>query len=162
MAKGVEDRDLGYAKIIAQLQAMEKQDDRGVFVGVHGKEGSEQVIIAATNEFGTTQAGASGNVVIPERSFLRSTVAERQGQIGDLLIQAVEDAVEGKRTLDQGLGRLGEQTAGWVVEKIKILQEPDNAESTKAAKRRKSGGKEGKPLVDEGRLFQSISWEIRK
>lgn len=120
-----------------------------VFVGIRAEAGAELVTIAAVNEFGS----ADGHV--PERSFLRSTVDENHKKYGDLLQTAVERGIDkGTTALRRELGRVGAVAAGDVQRKIRDLKDPPNAPSTIAAK-----GSDN-PLVDTGRLRQSIDWKV--
>ena len=145
------DKDLGWNDLLKSLARLESDSDKGVTVGVHGKEGSDEVIKAASNEFGTE--------TIPERSFLRSTMVEHEADIVKGLESAVSGALDNKRSFEHGLGVLGEQAVGWVKRKIIDITQPPNAPSTIAGKIRRSG-KEGTPLIDTGRMLQSIDWEI--
>ncbi len=152
MAKAgkVVDRDLGYRAVVRGLKDLKKKSGMAAYVGVHGDEGSEIVIIAASNEFGT----ADGH--IPERSYLRSTVDEHVKEIADILQKAVIDAIDGKRSIEDSLALLGEEAVGWVKMKIRLLDTPPNAPSTIAAK-----GSDN-PLIATGQNLRArIRSEVR-
>ncbi len=149
------DRDLGLRKLIEQLAGL--SDAPSVVVGVTGSAGSELVVIAASNEFGT----ADGH--IPERSFLRSTVDDHENEILDDLQAATEAVLDGRSTTDREFGRVGEKWVGVVKERIAAGIEPENAPSTARAK----GGPDATPddvtpLIDQGRLRNSITHELRR
>jgi hypothetical protein len=114
-------------------------------VGVRGEDGEDLVTIAAANEFGTA--------TIPERSFLRSTVDEGRAKYAKLLRQAVERMVDGV-PVPLAMGVVGETLVGDVQKKIRNRIPPPNAPSTIARK-----GSDV-PLIDTGRLRQSIDYEI--
>ena len=147
MAGSVTDTDKGYAKLIKQLRDLEAP---GVYVGVRAAAGSDMVIIAASNEFGTSDGH------VPERSYLRSTVDDGQSEIADDLQKACTEAVDGTRDLRTGLERVGAKWVGRVQEKIRSHPPPPNAPSTIAKKHGADAS-----LVDTGRLRQSIDYELR-
>lgn len=132
----------------------------GADVGVFGKTHSEQVIIAATNEFGTSRAGRGNRVKIPERSFLRSTLDEQKETIRKTVDQVRVDIVTGKESKGRFLERLGLWFVGKVQEKIRTGPFVPNAAYTKIRKLMK-GRKDSKPLIDEGRLIQSITHRVK-
>lgn len=147
----VVDRDLGYRKVVKNLKAMGRKGGVSVLVGVRGKEGAEQVLIAAVNEFGSSDGR------IPERSYLRSTVDENR----DRYLKALEAAsrageAQGPGTLTRELGKVAQVAVGDIQRKIRDLDTPPNAPSTI----RKKGT--DNPLIDTGRLRQSIDWEIER
>lgn len=160
MAGGVTDTDRGFEELQRALVKLAGESPVGVLVGVSGKTHSEEVIKAATNEFGTQKAGPNRNIVIPERSFLRSTVDEGQKEILDDLQDVVDKTIDGA-DLDTGLGRLGAKWVGRVQTKIKTGPFEANAQSTIDRKVAKFGQK-GTPLIAEGRMRQSITWQIER
>jgi hypothetical protein len=153
------DRDLGYSRIIRNLrdlgraaQSIEKLP--AVFVGVradtHAVDGTQMALIAAANEFGT----ADGHV--PERSYIRSTLDENREKYLDALSKATGRAVDkGPAVMRTELGKVGARVVADIQRKIVAIKEPPNAPSTIAAKG------SANPLIDTGRLRQSIDWEVR-
>lgn len=154
MARGVTDRDMGYRKIMANLRMMGRISPE-VLVGVRGDagesdDGTSLVLIAAVNEFGS----ADGHV--PERSFLRSTIDEKKEKYLKLLTKATGDTIDkGRSAMRTALGRVGAIAVADVQRKIVTLRDPPNAPSTIA----KKGS--ANPLVDTGRLGQSIDFEVK-
>ncbi len=146
------DRDLGFEKVLGQLR--ELGGHPAVYVGVRGQAASEKppgsdatiVEIAAFNEFGTEH--------IPARSFLRSTVDENRREYGEALSQAITETVNGK-PVRLAFGKVGEAAVRDVQQKMRNLATPPNAPSTIAKKGSSN------PLIDKGRLRQSIDWEVR-
>ena len=152
MGGKVVDKDTGYSELLGSIRDIAGKD-LGVTIGVHGEEGSQIVIAAATNEFGNLDQSAVG--AIPERSYLRSTIDEGQAEILNDLQGAVIFALDGD-DLEKGLGLVGEKWVGKVKKKIKDLKEPPNADSTI----RQKGS--SNPLIDTGQnLRNRISWQIR-
>lgn len=143
----VKDIDLGMRKLIEALSGF--ADVPSVVVGVQGSAGSDLVIIAASNEFGTEDGH------IPERSFLRSTVDDNENEILDDLQAATEAVLDGRSTTTREFGIVGEKVVGMVKERIAAGIEPENAPSTIAAKGSDT------PLIDDGRLRNSITHDLR-
>jgi hypothetical protein len=143
----VTDRDLGYNSFMGGILELSKLP--AVFVGIRGGGDGDLLVIAASNEFGT----ADGH--IPERSYLRSTVDEKRAGYEAALTRIVRDEVDGKSVARVGLERLGAKAVGDVQKKIAALREPPNAPSTIAKKGSSN------PLIEDGRLRQSIEYEVR-
>lgn len=147
----VSDRDFGYDRIIKELGSL---DEPAVLVGIRQEQGVEVpegssinlATIAAINEFGTKD--------IPSRPFLRSTVDKNRDKYADQLATIVRDSVDGKRSIEDGLERLGLTAVADIQRTITTNDFAANAPSTIAAKG------SSKPLIDTGRLRQSIDFEI--
>lgn len=122
----------------------------GVFSG-SGEEpnGISLVELAAIHEFGSPAAN------IPERSFLRSTFAEKKAELAKVSKKLAAGILTGKMGIDHALDVLGQ----WGVSKVKgAITEgegipPPNAPSTIA----KKGS--SRPLVNHGRLLNSITYQ---
>ncbi len=129
-----------------------------VSIGVFGEKDAEEVIIAATHEFGTDRAGKGHNIKIPQRSFLRATLDEQSDTIRKTVDREKVKIVTGTSSKKGFLERLGLFFVGKVQEKIASGGTPyiENAESTKIQKRRQFPT----PLVDEGRLRQAIVHKV--
>lgn len=155
MAGSVTDTDRGFRDLQAALAELAGQEV-SVLVGVHGATDSELVVIAASNEFGTTHSGTGPGHNVPERSYLRSTVDDGAGEIADDLQAVVDQALAGG-DLDQLLGLVGEKWVGRVKLTIRELDTPSNAPSTIRAKHGADN-----PLIDQGRLRNSISWTLHR
>lgn len=145
----VEDRDLGYAAFVKAVKEWAKSDDPNITVGVHAEEGADLVVIAATNEFGS----ADGR--IPERSFLRSTIAENSDAYFQALADGINSTMNGRgSTVTTVFRRIGTKVVGDVKTKIRDLRDPKNAASTIAKKGSSN------PLIDSGRLRASIDFKV--
>jgi len=145
------DRDRGYNALLAGIGSL--AGEPAVLVGVRqgaGEvDGTDLVLIASANEFGTSDGR------VPERSFIRSTVDENRTKYVKDLTKVVTDAIDGKRIPKKSLERVGARATADIQRKIVALKEPANASSTIRQK------KSSNPLVDTGRLLQSIDWEVR-
>lgn len=110
--------------------------------------------IAAIHEFGAPAAG------IPERSFIRATAELFQGELARLQARVARAILAERLTVPQALGLLG----AWLVAKIKARMvagiAPPLALATIARRKKGSGKGTHKPLIDTGRLYNSINWEI--
>lgn len=137
MAKNGETKvvDKGFKRIRKDLK---KTDGSSVDVGILGGkelEGTFTVAeMAAVHEFGTKRAGRSRNVVIPERSFLRSTYDEKKQVYRRILKSLYGDVLQGTKTVEQALALFGERVVGDIKKKITAIKEPPNAPSTIAGK----------------------------
>lgn len=127
-------------------------------VAVADPEAITLVEIATINEFGSSDGR------VPERSFMRSTVdaneATYQRQLDKVAGATVDAMVEGgvaagEAAMRKGLGRLGLRVERDVKDMIRDLRDPPNAPATLA---RKFPG--DNPLIDSGRMRQSISFRV--
>lgn len=137
-------------KLIAQRL---KKGLKKVYVGVPEGAGDDEngtplAVIAAANEFGT----ADGH--IPERSFMRSTVAENRDKYMRLNVRNARTIMRGGQTMTEALHQLGVMAVGDVQKKIAQGDFEANAAST--VKRKGSSH----PLIDTGRLRQSINYQV--
>ena len=140
----IRDSDPGFRKFRKQL----KGGPDAVDIGLFSEQGSDLVIYAASNEFGTEK--------IPERSFLRSTVDENRREFRAFLDkrknQVVISRTERERVL-KGLGLFAEKK---VV--IKIGKGPFTANAPSTIRMKGSS----KPLINTGRMRQSITSKVVK
>lgn len=153
----VRDIDRGYRRILREFTQI---GERQVLAGVRSKDGVEVpegsdlnlAQIAAVNEFGSEDPPDHP----PERSFLRSTVDVHQREYAALVEEIIGAAIDGRQKLDKGLGLLGARLVADIQQTMRNFDDPANAPSTIARK-----GFDN-PLIETGRLRQSIDWEIRK
>lgn len=145
MAKNIKDIDRGYSAFVKGFEAL---DGLGVTIGIHAEDGSELAVIAASHEFGTN--------AIPERSFLRSTLDEQDGAYREATADAIRGVLDGKRSAQAALERLGQRVVRDVQGKIRSGIDPALSPTTIAAKG------SSKPLVDTGRLLRSITYQVRR
>ena len=178
--------------MINAVNKMQSASGNAVDVGVFGENNSDEVIIAGANEFGAkidhpggtsygykserdAKAGrvsfmATGagymqlgvtkphEITIPERPFIRSTFDNEIDGMRDSIDKAKIKLVLGELDKESFLKRLGLFLQGKIVERIDRSKEwaAPNAPSTISQK-----GSDH-PLVDEGRLRQSITHRLVK
>jgi hypothetical protein len=126
--------------------------DKEVRIGFqHGKateeDGTDVCDVAAWNELGT--------VNMPSRPFLRKSVDENEGKINSFLQSKMKDLVRGV-SAEQVLKEIGIFQKDLIQEKITEGSFAPNAESTV----RQKGS--SKPLIDSGRMRQSVNYVIQK
>lgn len=165
-----------------------KRDVPSVKIGIFGRQGSDLVIQAASNEFGATinhpggtsygyknqrqaeegkvrflkegsgfmELGKTGphRIIIPERSFLRSGIAENKRKINEFVGKMFSDFIDGKISMLKSLNRIGLLAVAMV--RTKIRQGPFTANAPSTVRRKKSS----RPLIDTGRMRQSVTHEI--
>ena len=142
MSAKVKDIDQGFKKVIAGLKG-----PLSVSVGIQGDAGSDLVMVAAVQEFGS----ADGR--IPQRSFLRATVdQEREALLGKFK-NLLTAAAYGKQTTEQAIDKFGLLVVSAIRKRIRGKISPENAQSTINRKGSST------PLIDTGRLIQSIRAE---
>ena len=113
--------------------------------------------VAAWNEFGTE--------TIPERPFFRNALAESERGVSNILAKGIDTK---KMVVDEQLaGRVGEYVQGKIRDSITALNDPPNSPKTIAQKRKKLHGKKGTgggetPLLDTGKLRNSVAWEVER
>lgn len=111
-------------------------------------DGTSMQDVAIYNEFGTSR--------IPERSFLRSTMEERQDEYVDLLVKGIEQFVEKGKPLEDTLELAGLKAAGDIQQKITDLSDPPNSPLTIALKGSSN------PLINTGAMRAAVTHEVRE
>lgn len=130
-------RNLKDKQVFIGYQAGEVVDDKGV----------DMAQIAMFNELGTSDS--------PSRPFLRMSVDDNQDKI-NAMCKAQADSIAGGGTAEQALKKLGVFGVSLVQEKIESGTFEPNAPSTIRKKR------SDKPLIDTGRMRQSVKYVIQK
>ena len=110
-------------------------------------DGTDVCDVAAWNELGT--------VNMPSRPFLRKSVDENENKISNFLQSQKSDLISGV-SAEQILKEIGIFQKDLIQEKITEGSYAPNAESTI----RKKGS--SKPLIDTGRMRQSVNYVITK
>jgi len=142
------DKDRGYKRIGVNIKGLK---DKGVKVGIMGSDSYDGVSVVdygTWNEFGTNR--------IPPRPFMAITAARNGEKAQQFTSFLVGRMIDGKISSDQVLKNLGEWYQAQMqltIRNAKEWAEP-NAPSTIAMKGSSS------PLIDQGRLVQSIRYEI--
>jgi hypothetical protein len=155
MANGVVIKDANWKRLMRNLKHI---DRARVHVGVlqnekaegDNEDGFDLVALAATQEYGSIDGHT------PSRPFLRSTFRGPPQWLVLTTSKLAKPVLEGKLDIDRALGLLGAVAATKVKETITSGAgvPPPNAPSTIAKK-----GSD-RPLVDTGRLLNSISWRV--
>lgn len=141
-------------------------------IGVFAPEGSEMYMIAMVNEYGasitvTPRMRAyfrhvfkinlkkeTTAINIPERSFIRNGFEAAKGDIENLVAVMIPAVVAQQVSVDEMMGQLGEYIVGRIHKYIRDGIAPPNAQLTIDRKG------SSKPLIDTGRLNQSITYRI--
>lgn len=114
--------------------------------------GQAQFVTKGTkNVAGVTQPH---NIVIPERSFLRSTLQEQRKKLKSIQIKLSKKIIAGTTDTKKALGLIGEYLSDKVTQKIVSLTSPPNKAATI---RRKNSSN---PLIDTGQLKNAITYEV--
>ncbi len=143
-----------WRKLKAKIDKLHAQNAH-VKVGVLGtgetaEDGSLTMVeLAAIHEFGSPAAG------IPERSFIRFTVRNKQDLLNHRITQLATAFVNDKISIEQALGLLGATAAAEIKNSITSKQiKQDLKPATIKAKGSTTA------LIDTGRLLQSITWKV--
>ena len=95
------------------------------------------------------------SVKIPERSFLRACVDEKEKDFYKFAEKQLDKWLQSNSDPEPMLNALGLQFRGYVQKYIRDLSSPANAPLTKALKG------SGNPLIDTGNLVGSIEFEVK-
>lgn len=153
MASSVTDRDQGYDRMIADLDALAR-DELEITVGVHeeeggGDEGNGRTVaeIAEANEFG---------LGVPARPAITGWADENRDAFTARMGQELEAALRARQSPAQRLDALAQVAAGEVQAKIAGGVPPPNAPVTVARKGSST------PLIDKGQFRSSIRGKVGK
>lgn len=148
-------RSLGHTRSKVGIQGQEAMETVGDEDGGFGS--LTRVKLAVIHEFGAKVKNGFGRgieIVIPERSFLRSTADENRRKYELVMKRSVRKLVKAPLFFNAKaeLFQLGERVRADVIRKIKRRIPPPNKPSTIAQKKG-----EDVPLIDTGQLVGSIS-----
>ena len=141
-------------RFFAQIEELKKLQVRvGIQAGTaQTDEGVDVLDIAVFNEVGTSN--------IPARPFMRESADSNKSAIEKVCKAQLQKITQGK-TAEQALNEIGTMQVGFIQDKItksKEWAEP-NAEST-IRQKTKNGNVGDTPLVDTGRMLQSVHYVI--
>jgi hypothetical protein len=133
----------------------------GWFDGSKYENGMPVAYAAAISEFGYPEGG------IPKRSFMRTTISEKQSSWKNLAKSGAKAILAGNVDARAVMEGLGLQAAGDIKKKISQINSPALKPGTIAARKNKlaKGKKVGgltKPLVETGLLLASLSSAVTK
>jgi hypothetical protein len=148
------DRDLGFDRLMTTFELNSKESYVNVgFLsssGMHKNSDMTVAAIAAVHEFGSSDGH------IPERSFMRSAIAQNKNQIQTMIDKLAAKVADGQMQRDRALGIIGQYIKDRIVSKINTGPFQELAKSTIDRKG------SSKPLIDTGQMKQSVDWEIVK
>lgn len=133
--------------------------DIGIIDAGSHDESKKDLTVAAIGfiqEFGAVIKRSGSVIIIPERSFMRSTTKENRQKIKSMAQRLFRKVLNGKSTYDQALGLLGEFVSSEVRNKIVALKEPPNAPLTIAKKGSSN------PLIASSQLKNSITYGVNR
>lgn len=152
MSRGV--RITGTNRIPQLIQSIRELSEYGIEVGVFGSDDSYYAMIAAVHEFGITIRKTKGSIVIPERSFLRSTFDEKNDEWFKFVKKQIPKLLKGQMDAKTICERLGAKMVGDIQIQLTQLSDPPNASSTIAQKGSSN------PLIDKGGLRTRITYKV--
>lgn len=126
---------------------------------VYPKTGMSVAHVAAIQEFGAPSKN------IPPRSFMRTTIAEKQITWKKLAYRVSQEVVAGKRSGFSAMDSIGSKAAGDIRQKIGRITEPPLRPSTIARRRARYTDKSTigllyKPLVDTRRMINTLAYSV--
>lgn len=143
----VKDTDKGYEAFKAALKRLARSSDPHITVGIHADKGSDEVVKAASNEYGTP--------TIPARPFLRPTIDANRDVYFNMLADGIGDVLDGKGSnIKTVFRKVAVRAVGDVKQAIRDVSTPPNAPSTV---RRKGANN---PLIDTGRMRASVDYKV--
>lgn len=128
-------------------------DSKKVAVGLFSNAGDDVLIKGIANEFGA-RAGKNGSVVIPERSYIRSTYNKNYKKVSRRFTQIAKSISNGSYNVDRKLKLIGLEQEKKTKKTLTDLKHPPNAPSTIKAKGSSN------PLIDTGELRSKISSRV--
>ena len=142
-------------------------------VGIMASEGSIQWIIGMVHEYGASikvtpkmrnflhykglhLKETTTHINIPERSFIRAGYEEAKPELEKLIQRLIPLVISGKMPVNQMFETLGVTLSTKIQTYVKSVRTPPNHPMTIARKG------SSQPLVDSGRMVQSITYEVVK
>lgn len=143
-----------YKKALEAIRKLNMAVKAGVPENAITTDGQSITLYAMYNEMGTKN--------IPARPFLRNTLADKQTDWLDILVDALDYKDCTENQAKKGLGLLGEVMQADIKQTIQRGNfVPDN-QKTIEAKRRKGKVEPDHPLIDTGQMLESITHEVKK
>lgn len=142
----------GLDGLIARLTAPKNDILGRLEVGVISAEDDETAFIARVHEFGTD--------TIPQRSFLRSTLAANRTKYIGLSKTAMQHYTDGDWTMKKSLTSVGIEIQADIKKTIMKNVPPPLAEETVKAKMRQGLSRARIALYASGKLYNSIHYRI--
>lgn len=149
----IKEIDNGYKK---HFDSLKNLNESKIQIGLFAEVGDKVLTKAIVNEFGTTKAGKNNNVIIPERSFLRSTYNAQYKKVGSRFQKIFESISKKNYDIDSKLKLIATEQVAETKKTITNLKNPPNALSTIARKGSSN------PLIDTGEMRSKINYKIKK
>lgn len=135
---------------------------KAVKVGFPAGTGSDLVMRAVWNEFGTkgsgkgfsTPRGGGFGGPIPERPFMRNAMRENRAGLQSVMGKGAHQVLRGEVSLNAMLARLGIYLQGKIQGEITSLASPPNSPTTIRLKGSSN------PLIDSGEMRQRVTWKV--
>lgn len=147
------EKDMGWKAIKKAMMEKPTYVDVGLLENADPRDSEmDNVAIGTVHEFGSSKAN------IPERSFIRSTVDEKERTYKKLLSKVAGDVIDHKSDgpLKPGLNAVGSKVKSDIRSKIRGQIPPPNAPSTISKKGSST------PLIDSGQLVQALDHEVHQ
>lgn len=128
--------------------------DIGFFETDKYPDGTPVSLVAASNELGVPDQG------IPSRPFMRMAYKDKKESWNRLAGNLFAQVTAGKMDWDKALNQIGLVIVGDVKQSITDNTFEPLAESTVAARARKSKSYTDKPLIDTSRMLTSIKHKV--
>lgn len=164
MAGKVIDKDLGWAAVFKRVYESRRNVYAKVGVLADSEKGGMRLPgaaltvaeIAAIHEFGTENQDPAAGLVIPPRSFVRSTFDEQRPALIEESKKLMAQILAGTMNAHQANNILGAKLAAEIKKKVTTGAgvPPPLKPGTIAAK-----GSE-RPLVDTGRMINAVTWAV--
>ena len=153
----VKDIDRGYKKAMDVISGLYScYTSVGLHAGEKRKDGGDLPMIGSVHEFGVDKTVNGRRILIPERSWMRSWVDKNKKASADLAQVLYKQILDGKITVMQGVGLIGEFAVGGIQQNIDKIMEPPLKPATIA----KKGS--SKPLIDSGQMKGSVEHKEHK
>lgn len=152
-------RNVKVEKMLNDL--LRKSALRAVLVGYWANEnkqdnGADMATVARAHEFGVPENG--GPKIIPQRSFLRSTVDENRDKIDRFIEKRIVEVLSGQKQFLQAMKDVGGYAVALVKKKLSKSREWAVPLSPKTVARRRNGSDQ--PLVDKGSMRKHVDYRI--
>ncbi len=154
-------------RVPAFLKELKEFKDHEVNIGIFGEGGDNILLIATVHEYGTNITvtpkmraymayqgmplkASTTEIKIPERSFMRSAwEAGLQNKIDSYTRQAMKDIIHKKVKARDALTKIGDLAVKEVKNFMYALRQPPLVDG-------------GNPLVDTGKMMNSVTYKIKK
>lgn len=135
--------------------------DAGIISDETYDDGTSVASAAVLQEFGGRTMIEGKEVIVPPRPFLRPAEEDHGNWWDRIMIVGAMEASDGKTTADQVGEDLGAQVQFDIQESIFDVHEPALAGLT-IKRRRRRGNRSIKPLIDTGKLLNSIDYKVSR